>query len=251
MLALVFACCGLRHRPLPVSPSLPRLPRSRPPSQMNAPRSSPRTTPQREYPLLSPAPAHLPQPTAPRGRPPTAQGPPRLRRPLKRRVRPPLSFPCPAPTPSRKMVNVNAQFPFNLHNHDNASSHSSRNVSGGTLPSSRAASPSPARAVHKSASSTSFRPDPDDVLHYLPLVVNHSAPILNVRLVNPARSTHSARGRPQRSADPNTRSPAPDEEHTPRAPSAVDHLPVNPGTPPCPEDFNIFDAGAVARSWGD
>ena len=180
------------------------------------------------------------------------------------------------------MVNVNAQFPFNLnHDHpDNTSSRSSRNVSGGTHTSSRAASPSPPRQLHRSPSAASLRPDAQD-LQYLPLVVNPSAPIHSVRLVRSARSTHSIRGRSLRTGDPNSRTPAldtqsesaPDEELTPRAhppteqPTPVSplslpcprhrhepfsKLPINSETPPHhPEDFNILDAGAVARSWGD
>ncbi|KAH0828031.1 hypothetical protein J3R83DRAFT_3680 [Lanmaoa asiatica] len=183
-----------------------------------------------------------------------------------------------------KMVNVNAQFPFNLHNQDHpegSSSRSSRNVSGGTLPNSRAPSPSPHRPLHKSPSTASLHPDGEDVPLYLPLVAHSSASILNVRLVKSARSTQSTRGRSQRSGDLNSRPQvvdsqlAPDDEHTPRA-----HLPAEEHSPthvsplsslscdrhePCipspqklpvetplyPENFDIHDAGAVARSWGD
>ncbi|KAG8214095.1 hypothetical protein J3R82DRAFT_10853 [Butyriboletus roseoflavus] len=113
-----------------------------------------------------------------------------------------------------KMVNVNAQFPFNLRDPEGCSSRSSRNVSGGTLPSSRAASPSPPRPLHKSSSATSFRSDA------LPLVAHPPAPILNVRLVIFPRSTQSTRGR---SGDPNSRTPSQDA----RTPSFLAmHLPA-------------------------
>ena len=191
-----------------------------------------------------------------------------------------LSFP--SPFSNRKMVNVNAQFPFSLH--PDSSSHSSRNVSGGTLPNSRAASPSPTRQLQKSPSTSSFRPEAEDALHYLPLVANSSAPILSIRLVKSARTTQSTRGRSQRSGDPNGRTQAldselaPDEQYTPRArlpnPVVEEHSSTHvsllslpclrdrhelcllspsklPEAPPYPEDFDIHDAGAVARSWGD
>lgn len=166
------------------------------------------------------------------------------------------------------MVNVNARFPFNLHNQEHSSSRSSRNVSGGTLAGSRAPSPSPARYLHKAPSNTSFRPDGEDALHYLPLAVN--APILNARLIR------SARGRSPHSADPSSRTTAselpPDEQYTSLSTSTLEQathvslllscprdrhesctkLPVESETPPHhPEDFTIHDAGAVARSWGD
>lgn len=182
---------------------------------------------------------------------------------------------------------MNAQFPFNLNNQEHpegSSSRSSRNVSGGTRPGSRAASPSPHRSLHKSHSTTSFRPDGEDAPPYLPLVAHLSAPILNVRLIKPTRSTQSTRGRSQRSGDPNGRAQAPDsqlgadEGYTPYAhppaserspthvsplslPSPCDchklyvlsrlKLPVDPEAPPYPENFRIHDTGAVARSWGD
>ena len=126
-------------------------------------------------------------------------------------------------TPSSKMVNVNAHSPFHLHADHSAPS--SRNVSGGTLPSSRAASPSPAR-LQKSASTASLRPD-EDAPHYLPLVVSPSVPILNVRLIKSPRSLQSTRGRPQRTGDPNGRAQtlepdlAPHQRH---APPTSDHV---------------------------
>jgi hypothetical protein len=200
---------------------------------MSARPSSPTpTTPQREYPLLPPPRAHPLQPTAPRGRPPPAQGAPRLRRPRQRRVRPSPLPPSHSPTPSRKMVNVNAQFPFNLHNQEHSSSCSSRNVSGATLAGSRAASPSPPRALHTSPSTASLS-DAEDVPHYLPLVVNPSVPILNVHLVKFARS-NSTRGR---CGEPNSRTPAqlaPDED--PRSSSTVQQ--VRPLLLPCPRDHH-------------
>ncbi|KAF8444835.1 hypothetical protein L210DRAFT_3531124 [Boletus edulis BED1] len=152
------------------------------------------------------------------------------------------------------MVNVNAPFPFNLHDQEHSSSQSSRDVSG-----SRPPSPPPLRHLHKSPSTTSL---PDG----LPLVVGPAASILNIRLVKSARSTHSTRGRSQRIGDSISRTPVPisqselalDEQNTPRAqlPTSpleqTTHPPDNSETPPCyPEDFNIHDAGAVARSWGD
>lgn len=147
-------------------------------------------------------------------------------------VSPLSSTRSPPPTPHRKMVNVNAQFPFNLRNQDHpegSSSRSSRNVSGGTLASSRAASPSPRRPLHKSASTTSFRPDGEDAPPYLLPVAHPPAPILNVRLVKVARSPQSTRGRPQRSGDPSSRAQTPDPQlaadqghaHTP------EHAPVH------------------------
>ena len=133
------------------------------------------------------------------------------------------------------MVNVNAQFPFNLHNQGHSSSSSSRNVSGGTLPGSRAASPSPPRALHKSPSTASF-PDAEDAPHYLPLVVNHSVPILNAHLVKSARSTPSTRGRLQRSGDPNSRSPAPDPQLPPDEEPSEQATQVSPLLLFCPRD---------------
>ncbi|KIK99399.1 hypothetical protein PAXRUDRAFT_132209 [Paxillus rubicundulus Ve08.2h10] len=195
-----------------------------------------------------------------------------------------------------KMVNVNAQFPFNLHNQElgeQSSSRSSRHVSGGTGASSRRASPSPHRSLYKSPSSTSIHRDVEELAtcQHLAQNGNHPAPILNVRLVKPsvaARSRQSARGRPGRSAEQNGRAllresesitgldaenrefageHLDDEARTPRA-----HLPSGPEersctdvvpaeltadrdhstrAPPYPEDFTIYDAGAVSRSWGD
>ncbi|KAF8557672.1 hypothetical protein OG21DRAFT_1482132 [Imleria badia] len=237
MLALVFSCCGLRPRPhdLP-DERAPLIPHSD-------------DTPTR---VPSLPPVCCSRPSSPQPRVIDHQ---KLKERLGSVVR----------SKEGKMVNVNAQFPFNLHDHehpDNDSSRSSRNVSGGTLSSSRAASPSPHRKLHRSPSSASLRPDAQDVIHYLPLVVNHPAPIHSVRLVKSARSTHSIRGRSLRTGDPNSRTPAleiqsesaADEQHTPSHPPTEQptDLPINSETPPHhPEDFNIHDAGAVARSWGD
>ncbi|KAF8840711.1 hypothetical protein BDN67DRAFT_968155 [Paxillus ammoniavirescens] len=113
------------------------------------------------------------------------------------------------------MVNVNAQFPFNLHNQElgeQSSSRSSRNVSGGTCASSRRASPSPRRSLQKSPSSTSIHREVEELPtgQQLPSNGNRPAPILNVRLVKPgqsvtARARQSARGRPGRNAEQNGR----------------------------------------------
>ena len=128
------------------------------------------------------------------------------------------------------MVNVHAHFPFNLQDRPDSSCPSSRNVSGGTLPSSRAPSPSPPRPLQKSPSTTSFPPDADDAPHHLPLAANPSAPILNVRLVKSARTTQSTRGRSQRSGDPNGRAPALDSDpaHDPDAPPPLEVPHVSP-----------------------
>ena len=140
------------------------------------------------------------------------------------------------------MVNVSAQLPFNLHNQDNSSSRSSRNVSGGTLSSSRAATPSPSRKLHKSPSTASIR---RDTLHYLPLVVSSTAPILNLRLVKSAPPTHTARGRSQRTGDQDSRHPAldshpelsQDDGQTPRVPtSSTLKSHVSSLSLPCPRD---------------
>jgi len=126
------------------------------------------------------------------------------------------------------MVNVNAQFPFRLHDRSAASS---RNVSGGTLPSSRAPSPSPPRLLQKSPSTTSLHPDSEDAPHYLPLALNPST-VRSVRLVKSVHPTLSTRGRSPPSPDPQDQEP---------------HLAAETHT----DDFSIHDAGAVARSWGD
>ncbi|KAI6134643.1 hypothetical protein EV401DRAFT_2063578 [Pisolithus croceorrhizus] len=95
-----------------------------------------------------------------------------------------------------KMVNVNAQFPFNLHNQhldEPSPSRSSRNVSGGTYGSSRHASPSPRPSLKKSHSSISLHPDQEDLFSSQVLAANgnHLPAILNVRLVRTERPTGS------------------------------------------------------------
>ncbi|KAF9227167.1 hypothetical protein BS17DRAFT_450300 [Gyrodon lividus] len=114
-----------------------------------------------------------------------------------------------------KMVNVNVQFPFNLHNQElgeHSSSQSSRNVSGGTCASSRRASPSPRRSLQKSPSSTSIHHDVEELVtsQHIPPNSNRPAPILNVRLVKPGRSVaaraeQSTRGGPGRNGEQNGR----------------------------------------------
>ncbi|KIJ68077.1 hypothetical protein HYDPIDRAFT_37644 [Hydnomerulius pinastri MD-312] len=98
----------------------------------------------------------------------------------------------------RKMVNVNAQFPFNLHNQELGEpslSRSSRNVSGGTYSSSRQASPSPCRSLQKSRSSTSVHREAEDPSSSQHLPSNDYQPvsILNVRLVKPGAWAGSTR----------------------------------------------------------
>jgi len=103
-----------------------------------------------------------------------------------------------------KMVNVNSQYPFNLHNQilgEPSSSRSTRSVSGGTLADSRNASRSPRRhSLQKVHSDASLRHDSEDVFPApgQDLAVDHVKPILNVRLVNDAGhygATSSTRGR--------------------------------------------------------
>ncbi|KAG6375528.1 hypothetical protein JVT61DRAFT_3087 [Boletus reticuloceps] len=219
MLALLFSCCGLRHRPHDQpNEHTPLIPHAD-----DTPTSQPRVVDQQKF-----------------------------KERLGSVVR----------SKEGKMVNVNAPFPFNLHDQqsqEHSSSQSSCDVSGGTLSNSRPPSPPPLRHLHKSPSTASLPDGP-------PLVVGPAASILNIRLVKSARSTHSTRGRSQRIGDSISRTPvpisqselAPDEENTPRAQLPTSpleqstHPPDNSETPPCyPEDFNIHDAGAVARSWGD
>ncbi|KAH7888916.1 hypothetical protein F5I97DRAFT_1803279 [Phlebopus sp. FC_14] len=185
------------------------------------------------------------------------------------------------------MVNVNAQFPFNLHNKDldePSPSRSSRNVSGGTRASSRQVSPSPHRSLQKSQSSTSIHHDTDDLTSFRNLRnASRPPPVLNVRLVSPtmvARNGTSARGRPGRHTEPsrgaavaesglivgtelgNEFGPSGgdnlDEESTPRAHAqlsgwedrssgAADSASEAENS----QEFRIQDAGAVSRSWGD
>jgi len=85
----------------------------------------------------------------------------------------------------RKMVNVNAEFPFNLHNQrldDPSPSRSSRNVSGGTYGSSRHASLSPHPSIKKSRSSASV-PGDHEIFSSQVLPPHRLPAILNVKLV--------------------------------------------------------------------
>ncbi|KAL4073813.1 hypothetical protein V8B97DRAFT_2003529 [Scleroderma yunnanense] len=89
-----------------------------------------------------------------------------------------------------KMVNVNAQFPFNLHNQrveDPSPSRSSRNISGGTHGSSRHASPSPHSSLKRSQSSTSVHADQDMSSSQVLAAYNRHPAILNVKLVKVGR----------------------------------------------------------------
>ncbi|KAG1752856.1 hypothetical protein EDB19DRAFT_970408 [Suillus lakei] len=108
-----------------------------------------------------------------------------------------------------KMVNVNAAFPFNLHNQCLGDS-PSRSVSGGTLDSSRRASRSPTRdSLHKRYSSTSLQRDAEGSASQGNDAVDERGdpykPILNVRLVSSPTSNGAnraingiSRGRPGR-----------------------------------------------------
>lgn len=108
-----------------------------------------------------------------------------------------------------KMVNVNAAFPFNLHN-QSLGDPPSRSVSGGTLDSSRQASRSPARhSLHTRYSSTSLQRDAEGPASQSNDVVEGRGdphkPILNVRLVSTPVSNSAnrainsiSRGRPGR-----------------------------------------------------
>ncbi|KAI6040219.1 hypothetical protein EDC04DRAFT_1524518 [Pisolithus marmoratus] len=93
------------------------------------------------------------------------------------------------------MVNVNSQFPFNLHNQrldEPSPSRSSRNVSGGTYGSSHHASPSPRPSLKKSHSSISIHPDQEEDLFSSQVLApngNRLPAILNVRLVRTERPT--------------------------------------------------------------
>ncbi|KAG1812084.1 uncharacterized protein BJ212DRAFT_1276953 [Suillus subaureus] len=107
------------------------------------------------------------------------------------------------------MVNVNAAFPFNLHN-QSLGDPPSRSVSGGTLDSSRQASRSPARhSLHTRYSSTSLQRDAEGPASQSNDVVEGRGdphkPILNVRLVSTPVSNSAnrainsiSRGRPGR-----------------------------------------------------
>lgn len=181
-----------------------------------------------------------------------------------------------------KMVNVNAQFPFNLHNQhldEPSPSRSSHNVSGGTYGSSRHASPSPRPSLKKSHSSTSIHPDQEDLFSSQVLAANgnHLPAILNVRLVRAERPTGShgptddqgcgvlSRGeQPGRSGfpelDPSLPPGSENETHlsagegnrTSRRLSLSEDPPRQEVVEPrSPESFIIHDAGAVSCSWTD
>jgi len=118
-----------------------------------------------------------------------------------------------------KMVNVNAQIPFNLHNQnlgqrlDPSSSRSARSRSGGanadySSENSRRPSPSPAPSLQISRSSTSLHPGDVASAHFS---VDHEPrkPLLNVRLVRGVgkqrASGSGARGRLGRFGDDSAR----------------------------------------------
>ncbi|KAI6166060.1 hypothetical protein EDD17DRAFT_119998 [Pisolithus thermaeus] len=184
-----------------------------------------------------------------------------------------------------KMVNVNAQFPFNLHNQhldEPSPSRSSRNVSGGTYGSSRHASPSPRPSLKKSHSSISLHPDQEDLFSSQVLAANgnHLPAILNVRLVRTERPTGShgptvdqgcsalSHGdQPGRSGfselDPTLPPGSENETHLSagegnrssplyRQPSLSEDIPRQEAVEPhSPESFIIHDTGAVSCSWTD
>jgi len=178
-----------------------------------------------------------------------------------------------------KMVNVNAPFPFNLHN-QSLGEPPSRSVSGGTLDSSQ-------RSRRNSRSSTSLQRDPEgSAFRSNDTVGVYQKPILNVRLVpTPVNNGTSravngiSRGRPGRriehgrpavvSADhvsqlgeaednaneENDATPRPQTLTYGDPDSSSDTDPSEPSNddsaPPNNEDFTIRDAGAISRSWGD
>lgn len=119
---------------------------------------------------------------------------------------------CCLTMPHRKMVNVNAAFPFNLHN-QTLGDPPSRSVSGGTLDSSRRASRSPARdSLHTRYSSTSLHRDAEGSTSQGNDAVDGRGdpykPILNVRLVSTPASNGTnraingiSRGRPGRGSE--------------------------------------------------
>lgn len=183
-----------------------------------------------------------------------------------------------------KMVNVNAQFPFNLHNQhldEPSPSRSSRNVSGGTYGSGSRASLSPRPSLKKSHSSVSIHPDQEDLFSSPVLATNGNRlpAILNMRLVKAERPTGShgptndqgcalSRGeQPERSGFSEQDGSSPpalaNETHPPASegnrPSPIHPQPSLPEDlqrqevvePRSPESFIIHDAGAVSRSWRD
>jgi len=178
-----------------------------------------------------------------------------------------------------RMVNVNAPFPFNLHN-QSLGEPPSRSVSGGTLDSCQ-------RSLRNSRSSTSLPRHPEgSASRSNDIVGDYQKPILNVRLVpNPVNHCTSktvngiSRGRPGRrtehgrpavvSADhvpqldqdednaneENDATPRPQPLMYGDPDSSSDTDPSEPSNddiaPPNNEDFTIRDAGAISRSWGD
>lgn len=187
-----------------------------------------------------------------------------------------------------KMVNVNAEFPFNLHNQrldDPSPSRSSRNVSGGTFGSSRHASPSPHPSLKKSQSSASVRGDHE--LFSSQVLPPHRLPaVLNVKLVKVGRppaeygptndgllrhgeqpgssevieslrsadETHESAGHgestgPVQHPQPSLSAQGPPSQQVVRSDLDLDQNIAN--TPRSPESFTIHDAGAVSRSWRD
>ncbi|KAH7923156.1 hypothetical protein BV22DRAFT_1121035 [Leucogyrophana mollusca] len=121
------------------------------------------------------------------------------------------------------MVNVNAQYPFNLHNQVLGEPSPSRSVSGGTLADSGRGSPSPRRSLQKSYSYTSLN-DPEGPSSQQNYgnddgTGDRMKPILNVRLVKAAgrygatrNGQGSARGRPVRSREQSMRIVVADSE---------------------------------------
>jgi len=185
-----------------------------------------------------------------------------------------------------KMVNVNVQIPFNLHNQNlgqrfdpSSSSRSARSDSGGVRTSysnqnSRRPSLSPASSLHASRSTASLS-HPED----LSLYTEPRKPILNVRLVRGAgrRRVSSSRvrgrlgrfgeegGRDLYLSDGNGSSQQNGLVHDfddqnadaedPKNPRPLGQWPLHPPSantlsPRTPE-FKIQDAGVISRSWGD
>ncbi|KAG0700823.1 hypothetical protein DFH29DRAFT_929852 [Suillus ampliporus] len=193
-------------------------------------------------------------------------------------------------TKEGKMVNVNAPFPFNLHNQC-LGDPPSRSVSGGTLDSCRRTSRSPGRdSLHKSYSRTSLQQDPEGSASQGNDAVDgrgdQCKPILNVRLVSTPASNGAnraingiSRGRPGRGIEhgrlgvvsanhisrPEDNEENVDEDNDALTPNPQMHAsgedPDNssdsdPSEPShdhaiYTEDFTIRDAGAISRSWGD
>ncbi|KAI6021519.1 hypothetical protein BKA83DRAFT_674484, partial [Pisolithus microcarpus] len=160
----------------------------------------------------------------------------------------------PTEDPPTKMVNVNAQFPFNLHNQhldEPSPSRSSHNVSGGTYGSSRHASPSPRPSLKKSHSSTSIHPDQEDLFSSQVLAANgnHLPAILNVRLVRAERPTGSHGPTDDQGcggSENKTHLSAGEGNRTSQRLSLSEDPPRQEVVEPrSPESFIIHDAGAV------